>query len=174
MGPPSGDPDTFLAIRHIRQLVSDDTGQNLKRKRDAEVLIQFTEMYKRVKVEAAAHFEKSQEDIKVMEQLQAQAAPNRFLRVSSFKSNPAAIRLLTSFPDYEIFKKFTEVLCGRGGGFTPRDLEGDMGGTGKAPILGYEDRVFVLLVFLRQGLTFAALGSFFGVSDNVASKIVRS
>ena len=108
------------------------------------------------------------------------------LRVEAFEYNPKAICVFTSLDSYGTLVRLTDAIFGESetapGGYTSREIlemqknQGvptKRGQLGRLPALNRMNRTFVSLMWLRQGLSFEALGSLFGVSPVTISRSIK-
>lgn len=130
-------------------------------------------------IDAKARIADLEEEVKaerrLREVLEVQLAEARAvsadLRAENFQTSPKVFPILAGIQDFETLQGLSEVYCGPGGGLTPREAaeaRGDRssGMVGKGVMLNPLNRLFLTLVFLRQGLSMAALAVLFGVSEN--------
>lgn len=138
---------------------------------------------------------------RVAEEALAEAmSPKPFVRVKDYVGRSADLKMLTGLPSFEAFDALFKCFNGAAMGRTAREVErdGDLdipdangktirearaeraagsqterGLVGKCPTLDPANRLFLTLMFLRQGLDFTQLGERFGVSSECAGEYIR-
>lgn len=138
-------------------------------------------------IDAKARIADLEEEVKaerrLREVLEVQLAEARAvsadLRAENFQTSPKVFPILAGIQDFETLQGLSEVYCGPGGGLTPREAaeaRGDRssGMVGKGVMLNPLNRLFLTLVFLRQGLSMAALAVLFGVSESTVSRTIHT
>lgn len=101
------------------------------------------------------------------------------LRAQNFETNPSAVNIMTTMPSYAHIKKLSEVYMGVSGGGTSRENAAGgepvpRGAFGRLPTLDAVNRVFLVLMWLRQGISEPFLAILFGINQSTVSRYIRS
>lgn len=102
------------------------------------------------------------------------------LRAEHFETSPSAVNIMTTMPSYGHIKKLSEVYMGVSGGATSREYAAEevgsvpRGAVGRGPSLDPINRLFLVLIWLRQGLSEPFLAILFGISQPTVSRYIRS
>lgn len=102
------------------------------------------------------------------------------IRLDHFDTTPVACKMLTAF-EPEAIRRIAEFLNAGalGLGMTRRETAaskgpGGRGDTGRAPVLDHLNRVFLVLLILRTGLTFEVAAAWFDIKRNNVSDYFRA
>jgi hypothetical protein len=138
-------------------------------------------------IDAKARIAVLEEEVKAERRLRQEAeaklaearAVSADLRAENFQTSPKVFPILAGVQDFETLQGLSEVYCGPGGGLTEREKaarDGDRsrGMVGRSVMLNPLNRLFLTLIFLRQGLSMAALAVLFGVSESTVGTVIHT